>query len=101
MSYISRFSTQNKSYSTKEVTPLLSLNKAGLQEIVYDSERNDYFYKTSGERVPDKLRKGLNTTVFWQSSKRRLDDETEEDVQERHVRFENFKAQMKAKYSQK
>jgi hypothetical protein len=80
---------------------MLSLTKEGLQEIVYDSDRDDYFYKKSGDRVPDNLRRGFYTTVFRQSSKRRLEEESQEAVDERHIKYEDFKAKMKAKYAPK
>jgi hypothetical protein len=80
---------------------MLSLTKAGLQEIVYDSDREDYFYKKSGKRVPDNLRTCFYTTVFRKSSKRRLKEETQEVVDERHIKYEDFKARMKAKYARK
>jgi hypothetical protein len=80
---------------------MLSLTKKGLQEIVYDSDREDYFYKTSGERVPDHLRNGHHTTVFRKSSKRNLDNETQEAIQDRQAKYEEFKARMRAKYAPK
>ena len=47
---------------------MISVTNKNIREFCYDSERDDYYYKDNGERVPDKLRKGFNLTVFRRSS---------------------------------
>ena len=47
---------------------MISVTNSDIREFCFDSERDDYYYKDNGERVPDKLRKGYNLTVFKRSS---------------------------------
>jgi hypothetical protein len=77
---------------------MIGITRDGIREHFYDSEREDYFYKDTGERVPDKLREGFYTTVFRRSSRRRVEDETPEQRQQREERYVAFKIEMKAKY---
>lgn len=80
---------------------MIKLSHGDLRSYDYDFEKNDYFYRDNGERVPNNKRTGFHTSVFLQSSKHSLDKETEKLIEERHIQYEDFKARMKAKYTSK
>lgn len=72
-------------------------NKNGLREFYYDTDKEDYFYKDDNTRVPDELRQGLRTTVFRQSSRRRVDLETPEETRERRAKYQKLKEKVHAR----
>ncbi len=47
---------------------MIEVTKNNVRDFYYDTDRDDYFYKDNDERVPDRLRKGFQTTVFKRSS---------------------------------
>jgi hypothetical protein len=77
---------------------MLGLTRDGVREHFYDSEKDDYFYKDTGERVPDYLRVGFYTTVFRQSSRRRIEDETPEQRKERDEKWAQTREYLRNKY---
>lgn len=77
---------------------MIQLTKQGGREFHYDRETDDYYYKDTGERVPDSYREGRRTIVFRQSSRRRIEEETPDQIQAHTERWEAFQAKMKAKY---
>lgn len=78
---------------------MFQLTKSDTREFQYNSEKDDYFYKDTGERVPDSARTGFHTTVFRQSSARKIENETPEEQAEKSAKWEETKLRLRSKYN--
>jgi hypothetical protein len=78
---------------------MIQLSKSGTHKFLYDSEKDDYFYKDNGQRVPDNVRDGFRTTVFRQSSTRKIENETPEQQLQKQSKWEETKLRLRRKYN--
>jgi hypothetical protein len=78
---------------------MIQLSKSSTREFLYNSEKDDYFYKDNGQRVPDNVRDGFRTTVFHQSSARKIENETPEQQHQKQAKWEETKLRLRRKYN--
>jgi hypothetical protein len=70
---------------------MIEVTKSNVRDFYYDTDRDDYFYKDDGERVPDRLRKGFQTTIFKCSSYNPLAHHASNDELEKMMEELNIK----------